>query len=421
MKKFIFSLTTITLLLVLPTSAYSQDYEFILKWGEPGSGPGQFFYPWAIAVDSTGHVYVADRFNYRIQKFDVDGIFLTEWGEQGHGPGQFTCPNGIAVDSIGYVYVTDRFHPSIQKFDPDGGFIAKWDKFGSIDGGLNQPIGIAIDSFDNVYVVDRGDNRIKKFDSNFVFITQWVHLHPSLPLGIAVDSNDAIYVTGDHIQKFDSNGILLTEWGSQGCDDGQFVNPLAIATDSKNNVFVTDSSQITVSCTRIQKFDSNGGFITKFGSYGQGDGQFQAPIGIAVDSTGNVYVADSQNIRISKFAILSTVISVTIDIKPGESPNSINLGSQGNVPVAIFSTEDFDATTVDPTSITLAGASVRIKGKGTPQASFSDVNGDGLLDLIVHVDTTALELTEGDVQAELIGMSFDGQEIRGEDSVRIVN
>mgnify|MGYP001607101170 CR=1 FL=1 len=76
-----------------------------------------------------------------------------------------------------------------------------------------------------------------------------------------------------------------------------------------------------------------------------------------------------------------TVLSVQIDIKPGNFPNSINLGSSGTVPVAIFSTATFDATTVNPTTVTLAGATVKLKGNGTSMASNQDVNGDGRLDL----------------------------------------
>jgi hypothetical protein len=114
---------------------------------------------------------------------------------------------------------------------------------------------------------------------------------------------------------------------------------------------------------------------------------------------------------------------VDIDIKPRSDPNSINLGSNGNVPVAIFSTADFDATTVDPTTVTLAGAEVKVKGKGTAMSSTEDVNGNGLLDLIVHVDTTALELCSADTEAILEGQTYEeygGIRIRGIDTVRIV-
>ena len=111
---------------------------------------------------------------------------------------------------------------------------------------------------------------------------------------------------------------------------------------------------------------------------------------------------------------------VTIDIKPGCSPNSINLGSQGNVPVAIFSTETFDATTVDPLTVTLASASVKLKGQGTPMASSRDVNGDGLMDLVVYVSTEALQLSSTDTVATLQGETYDGENIEGTDSIRIL-
>jgi hypothetical protein len=114
------------------------------------------------------------------------------------------------------------------------------------------------------------------------------------------------------------------------------------------------------------------------------------------------------------------VRTVDIDIKPGSYPNSINLGSNGNVPVAIFSTEDFDATTVDPSTITLAGAEVRIRGKGDPSRYFQDVDGDGLLDVLVHVDTQTF-VPATDAEAILEGETFDGKKIRGVDSINIVN
>ena len=72
------------------------------------------------------------------------------------------------------------------------------------------------------------------------------------------------------------------------------------------------------------------------------------------------------------------------------------------------------------TTVTLASAPVKLKGKGTPMASLQDVNGDGLLDLVVHVGTEAFQLSAGDTEAVLVGRTFDGKTIRGSDSVRIV-
>lgn len=117
---------------------------------------------------------------------------------------------------------------------------------------------------------------------------------------------------------------------------------------------------------------------------------------------------------------LIPVLTVPIDIKPGSLPNSINLGSNGSVPVAILSTPDFDATTVDPATVTLASAAVRLRGKGTAMASFEDVDGDGLHDLVIHISTEALELNDSDMYATLEGQTFDGTRIRGMDTVRIV-
>jgi len=111
---------------------------------------------------------------------------------------------------------------------------------------------------------------------------------------------------------------------------------------------------------------------------------------------------------------------VAIDIKPGTFPNTVNLGSNGVVPVAIISTATFDAREVDPASVTLAGARVKVKGKGTYQSLSQDVNGDGRQDLVVHVMTQALELTTGDTRAVLEGRTFGGQRIVGADSIRVV-
>jgi len=114
------------------------------------------------------------------------------------------------------------------------------------------------------------------------------------------------------------------------------------------------------------------------------------------------------------------VLPVAIDIKPNAFPNTVNLGSGGTVAVAIFSTSSFDAATVDPTSVTLASAPVRLRGQGTPMASLEHVNGDGLLDLVLHVSTQSLELSAEDVEAILNGVTFDGAAIQGADTVRIV-
>lgn len=119
-------------------------------------------------------------------------------------------------------------------------------------------------------------------------------------------------------------------------------------------------------------------------------------------------------------ALSGGTCSVAIDIKPGSFPNSINLGSDGTVPVAILSTQYFDATQVDPSTIAFAGATVATNPKGKLMASFEDVNGDSLFDLVVHFNAEALALVPGDTEATLTGTTFDGVSIAGTDSVRFV-
>ena len=95
-----------------------------------------------------------------------------------------------------------------------------------------------------------------------------------------------------------ANGYtFLTKWGSFGIGDGQFSQPEGIAVDSSGNVYVADYNN-----DRVQKFNSNGNFITKWGSSGISDGQLSYLQHIAVDSSGNVYVADGGNNRIQVFA-----------------------------------------------------------------------------------------------------------------------
>jgi len=89
---------------------------FLTKWGSPGEAINQFNFPFGIAVDLDGFVYVADTNNHRIVKFTSDGAFLTEWGSQGSANGQFITSRGIAVDLDGNVYVADSGNDRIQKF-----------------------------------------------------------------------------------------------------------------------------------------------------------------------------------------------------------------------------------------------------------------------------------------------------------------
>jgi hypothetical protein len=115
------------------------------------------------------------------------------------------------------------------------------------------------------------------------------------------------------------------------------------------------------------------------------------------------------------------VTPVQIDIKPHSFPNSINLGSAGVVPVAVLSTATFDARQIDPETLTLAGASVRLIGRGDKYScATQNVNADSLPDIICHVETVQFLLQTGDSIATLEASTFGGQAIAGQDSIQIV-
>ena len=145
------------------------------------------------------------------------------------------------------------------------------------------------------------------------------------------------------------------------------------------------------------------------------------------DLDGNPRIVDGngdavEEVDMGAFEFQLPVIAVLIDIKPGSDPNSINLGSHGVIPVAVLTTDDFDATTVDPDTVELAGSSVALRGNGNRLlASIEDVDDDGDVDLVLQVETENLTLETGATQVTLTGETFSGHQIVGVDTIVIVN
>lgn len=271
--------------------------EPVAIWGEKGTAPGQFNEPRGLALDGAGNLYVVDSKNDRIQKLGPDGKPLTAWGHEGQDTGNFKDPGGIAVSPDGFVYVADTWNHRIQKFDANGGFITEWH-----ESGFWGPRGVAIGPDGTIYVTDTGNKRVISFDPNGKQLNVWGHDGSKPgdliePVGIAVDESGHVVVadTGNHrVQIFDAQGKFIKEHPVSGWEEFYTEPYLAmlgsdlLATDSYNH--------------RAARY-ANGSLVYSWGKSGSGRGDFNRPIGIAVDKQGAVYVSDTMNHRIQKFVL----------------------------------------------------------------------------------------------------------------------
>ncbi len=289
-----------------PILFQDKDY-YYTKWGEYGSGNGQFNSPYGIAVDNSGNVYVADSGNHCIQKFNSDGDFITKWGENGPGNGQFDFPCGITIDNNGNVYVADTGNDRIQKFTLTGGYITNWGGWGVGDGQFESPRGIA-EKNGNIYVTDRDNNRIQKFTSDGVFLLKWgspgsLNNQFNTPEEIAVDNNENIYIAdslNNRIQKFNSSGGFITKWTQDSY--GRLYKVQGITADKNGYIYATDKAQELGFDYRFhiafRIYTSSGGFIREWGvndfyrDYDGGEFSFRA---IAVGNNGYVYISVINN------------------------------------------------------------------------------------------------------------------------------
>jgi DNA-binding beta-propeller fold protein YncE len=156
-------------------------------------------------------------------------------------------------------------------------------------------------------------------------------------LSVVIISAIALLLSLDVVTsaRADELYVFITEWGTRGDGDGQFDYAQGIAVDSSGYVYVTDSNS-----NRIQKFDSSGTFVTKWGSSGSGDGLFYNPYGIAVDSSGYIYVADFNGFRIQKFDSSGTFVTKWGSQGTGDgqftNPSGVAVDSSGNVYVTDY-------------------------------------------------------------------------------------
>jgi hypothetical protein len=311
------------------------SYEFVTSWGTEGTGDGQFQDPVGLATDSGNNVYVTDDQQNRVQKFTSGGTFLGWWGLDnlgstgwhnpgsgrtsvaGSGDGQLNRPFGVGIDTSNNVYIIEYVNHRVQKFTSGGSFIKKWGAFGTGNGQFQYPAYIALDASNNVYVTELVGERVQKFNSEGTYLIQWGSSGTGEgqfdhPFGIAVDSSGRVYVAdrdNGRVQKFTSTGTFMKMWAVYLTSKGI---PRGIAWDPSGVLLIAEG---THNC--ILKMSLDGEPITNWGSNGSGPGNFSAPYGVAVDSSGNVYAADTNNHRIQKFRyIVNALPAVVITYTP---------------------------------------------------------------------------------------------------------
>jgi sugar lactone lactonase YvrE len=242
------------------------------------------------------------------------GDYLFEWGMEY----SFFSPYGLTMDGYGRVYVADTYNNRIQVFDGDGNLLDRWGSVGTEDGQFSWPCSLAVNDNGMVYVVDMNNSRIQVFDPDGNFIDKWGGDGTDIgkfknPLGIAINSEGDVYVADTNngrIQVFNSNGDFITQWDSwynnqayPGYQD-QFQYPRGIAIDSSGYVYVTEyhkDSEDNMNFSRVIVFDRNGIFLRQWGTYGSAPGDFYKPHGISIDRDGYVYISDIKNARIQVF------------------------------------------------------------------------------------------------------------------------
>lgn len=215
-----------------------------------------FYAPYGLYATPT-FIYTVDYEDINFQINRWDGSFYAEIDNIGWGDGEFLQPKYITGDKAGNIYITDGLRNDVQKFNATGNFIKKFGGEGTEPGKFFEINGIAINSKNEIFICDTGNHRIQVFSTNGTYLRT--------------------------IKKF---GFRMED----------LYKPVAIAIDPRNdNIVITDGD-------RIKIFTRTGVFVTGFGQSGRGNGEFNNPKGVYVDSRGYIYVADTGNHRIQVFA-----------------------------------------------------------------------------------------------------------------------
>jgi sugar lactone lactonase YvrE len=267
---------------------------------------------------------------------------------------QLNIPRGVTADSSGNFYIADTNNNLIRKVTTSGA-ISTIAGGGILNDGiatntqLNSPFGVAVDNSGNVYIADTTNNIIRKVTTAGAISTiagggslnDGIATNTQLitPRGVAADSSGNIYIadTGNHnIRKVTPAGAISTIAGGGSLNDGiatntQLSSPSGIAADSNGNIYIADSGNQV-----IRKVTPAGSINTIAGTLGSTGGPFTQnlnnPSGVAVDGNGNVYIADTNNHVIKK---VNSVGAISTIVGGGSSPSTNPLLTQLNTPFGV--------------------------------------------------------------------------------------
>ncbi len=318
----------------LPTAiTYTQS---LTHYGNPNAS---FSEPNAVAVDPSGNIWVTESGQDRVLEFTESGEPPTQLGSEGSGLVQFKGIGGIAANSKGDVYVTDSGNARVQELGPSGEYIRSFGSNALHGGQLLDPTAIAIDGSGNVWVlnaVGSSGDRIVEFSGTGAELTKFGENGSGegqlgVAYGLAISGGNLYVAEGanSRVQEFSSTGEYIRAFDPKGSGNGESNVPSAIATEPiSGDLYVSEAGSDIV-----QVFSAEGTYITSFGSPGSGAGQLSDPRGLAMNSSGTVYVADSGNRRIEEWA-------------PGLPPTYTQSLTHYESPKASFSEPDAEA--VDP-------------------------------------------------------------------------
>jgi len=412
-------------------------------------GFARFNYPYALAVDAYGNIYIADSGNNKIRKITPDGLVSTFAGSgiQGYLDGQstlarFNSPRGIAIDDSGNVYVADN--GVIRKITAIGVSTFAGSGPGTASS-IGNPIGLAFDTSGNLYVADEGTNMIKKITPSGLVSTlagsstsgssngKGTAASFFEPSGVTVDDSGNVYVADSYnymIRKITPGGLVTTLAGSgfPGSTNGQgtaasFNFPTGVVVDASGNVYVTDSGN-----NEIRKI-TPGGLVTVFAgstTSGHSDGQgssasFNNPRDIVIDEAGSLYVADTNNDIIRKITstgLVSTILAGTFWSTDGQGiaaslsgPKGVAIDGSGNVYVADYLNNEIRKITSGGFVSTLAGSTIPGSTDGIGAAASFDGPTGVAVDVSGNVyvadagNNKIRKITPGGLVSTLVGIS----------------